>query len=94
MDPAIAHLLRQESLNYAEAARTYGIVPTTLARRHKGLTISRAEATSTFRQQLNNIQEDTLLTYINALTNKHIPSTMQIIKNLAEEIAEEPIEKN
>ena len=87
MNPAIAHLLRQESLNYVEAARTYEIVPTTLAPCHKGLTVSRTEATSIFRQRLNNVQEDTLLAYINALTNKHIPPTTQIIMNLAEEIA-------
>ena len=40
IEAAIAHLNRQETLNYAEAARAYGIDPITLARRHKGLTVS------------------------------------------------------
>jgi transposase-like protein len=37
---AIAHLNRQEKLNYAAAARLYGLEPTTLRRRHKGLAVS------------------------------------------------------
>jgi hypothetical protein len=40
----IAHLNRQETLNYAAAARLFRIEPTTLRRRHKGLTVSRVEA--------------------------------------------------
>jgi hypothetical protein len=86
MEAAIAHLNRQESLNYAAAARVYGVHSQTLARRHKGLTMSRTEANSTFRQRLNNSQEDTILSYIDTLTETHIPPTTQIIKNLAEEI--------
>ncbi|ERF75560.1 hypothetical protein EPUS_08972 [Endocarpon pusillum Z07020] len=55
MEAAIAHLNRQSSLNYTEVAKTHGIAPTTLARRHQGLSVSRAEATSTYHQRLNNI---------------------------------------
>jgi hypothetical protein len=73
-------LNRQESLNYAAAARTYEIHPSTLARRRKGLTVSRAEANSTFRQRINDVQEDTLLGHIDTLTDRHIPPTTQIIK--------------
>ena len=94
METAIAHLNRQKSLNYAEAARTYGVDSSTLWRRHKGLTVSRAEATSTHHQRLNDVQEDTLLGHIDALTDRHIPPTPQIIKNLAEEIIGKPIGKN
>jgi hypothetical protein len=54
MEDAIAHLNHQESFNYAAAAMAYGIHPQTLARCHKSLTVSRAEANSTFRQRLNN----------------------------------------
>ena len=94
MEAAIAHLNRQKTQNYTEAAKLYEVDPTTLARRYKGLSVSRAEATSTYHQRLNNVQEDTLLGYIDALTDRHTPPTMQIIKNLAEEIAGGPIGKN
>jgi hypothetical protein len=95
MEAAIAHLNLQKSLNYAEAARTtIRVDPSALARRHKGLTVTRAEATSTFHQRLNNIQEDTLLGYIYFLTDRRITSTTPIIKNLAEEIINRPVGKN
>jgi hypothetical protein len=94
MEAAIAYLNRQSELNYTEAAKTHGIDPTTLARRHQGLSVSRAEATSTYHQRLNNVQEDTLLGYIDALTDRHTPPTSQIIKNLAQEIVKGPIGKN
>jgi hypothetical protein len=94
MEAAIAYLDRQNSLNYVAAAKIYGIPPSTLARRHKGLTVSRAEATSTYHQRLNNVQEDTHISYIDALTDRHIPSTTQIIKNLAEKIVKGSIGKN
>jgi hypothetical protein len=54
IDAAMAQLDSQKTLNYAAAARVFGIHPTTLARRYKGKTVSRAEANSTFRQRLNN----------------------------------------
>jgi Tc5 transposase DNA-binding domain len=94
IDAAMAQLDSQKTLNYAAAARAFGIHPTTLARRYKGKTVSRAEANSTFRQRLNNTQEDTLLRHIDTLTDRHIPPTSQIIRNLAEEILKGPVGKN
>jgi Tc5 transposase DNA-binding domain len=91
---AMAMLDSQSTLNYVAAARAFQIHPTTLARRYRGQTVSREEANSTFRQCLNNTQEDTLLGYIDDLTNRHIPPTSQIIKNLAEEIIGRPVGKN
>ena len=94
MEPTIAHLIRQKAFNYTKEAKLLGIDRRTLVHRHKGQTVSRAEATLTFHQRLNNTQEDTLLGYINALTDRHILSTTQIIRNLAEEIVNESIKKN
>jgi Tc5 transposase DNA-binding domain len=94
IDAAMAYLRAQKKPNYAAAARTYGVEPTTLRRRFLGLTRSRALANSEDRQLLNNVQEDTLLGYIDRLTDKHIPPTTQIIKNLAEEILSRPVGKN
>jgi hypothetical protein len=47
---AIDQLDSQKALNYAAAARDHNIHHTTLARRHCGKTVSRAEANSTYRQ--------------------------------------------
>ena len=94
IDTAVAHLKAQKKPNYAAAARAYEVEPTTLRRRFLRLASSRARATSENHQCLNNVQEDTLLRYIDRLTDKHIPPTTQIIKNLAEEILGGPVGKN
>lgn len=93
-DAAFAHLDRQEHRNYAEAAKIYGISSTQLMRRYTGQCVSRQQATSEHRQLLNDTQEDTLLRYIDELTNRSIPATTQIVKNLAEEILKRPVGKN
>ena len=90
----ITHLNRQETFNYVETARTYEIDPITLTRRHKSLIVSRVEATLKYRQRLNNVEEDTFLDYIDSLIDRHILPTIQIIKNLVEEILKESVEKN
>jgi Tc5 transposase DNA-binding domain len=84
----------QRALNYAAAARDHNIDRTTLARRYNSNTVSRAEANSTYRQRLNDVQEDTLLRYIDTLTDRHIPSTSQIVRNLAEEVLKGPVGKD
>ena len=94
IERAIAHLNREKQLSYRATAKLFGIEPSTLRRRHQGITVSRAEAFSTFHQRLNNVQEDELLRYINALTDRHMPLTTQIIKNLAEEMLKGPVGKN
>jgi transposase-like protein len=86
IEAAMALLDSQSTLNYAEAARAFQIHPTTLARRYRGETGSQEEANSNFRQCLNHTQEDTILDYIDSLTDRHIPTTSQIIRTLAEEI--------
>ncbi len=91
---ALAHLNQQKQLNYAEAARIHGIEPTTLRRRHKGISTSREQVTSETHQRLSSIQEDELLRHIDALTNKYIPPTTQIVRNLAEEILQADVGKN
>jgi Tc5 transposase DNA-binding domain len=91
---AMDQLDSQKALNYAAVARDHHIDRTTLARRYNGKTVSRAEANSTYRQRLNDVQEDTLLRYIDTLTDRHIPPTSQTIRNLAEEMIKGPVGKN
>jgi hypothetical protein len=76
IDAAMAHLRAQKKPNYAAAVRTYGVEPTTLRRRFLGQTRSRALANSEDCQLLNSVWEDTLLGYINKLTDKHILHTI------------------
>ena len=91
---AIAHLNRQKTPNYAATARAYGVQRTTLWRRHKGLNESHAVASSKHRKNLTEVEEKELLRYINAMTDRQIPPTTQIIINLAEELLHGPVEKN
>ena len=94
IERTIAHLNRQETLNYAATTRLFEIEPSTLRRRHQDLTVSRAETYSNVHQRLNNVEEDELLCYINSLTDRHIFPTIQIIKNLTEEMLKDPVDKN
>jgi Tc5 transposase DNA-binding domain len=94
INAALDALDSQTVLNYAAAARAHNIDRTTLSRRYKGKTVSRAEANSTYRQRLNDVQEDTLLRYIDTLTDRHIPPTSQNVRNLAEEILKGLVGKN
>jgi len=45
----------QDVVNYAAAARATEVHRTTLARRYRSETVSRAEANSTYRQRLNDV---------------------------------------
>jgi hypothetical protein len=94
IDATLNQLDSQSTLNYAAATRDNHIHPTTLARHYNGKSVSRAEANSKYHQWLNDVEEDTLLRYIDTLTDRHIPPISQIVRNLAEEILKEPIGKN
>jgi hypothetical protein len=83
---AIADLASQERVNYSATAKRYNLERTTLAKRFQGKTVSNQEANSYARRQLTDTQENTLIQYINKLSNRGLPPTPQIVKNLAEEI--------
>jgi hypothetical protein len=56
--------------------------------------MSQAEANSEYRQLLTNAQEEVLITHINCLTDRNIPPTSAIVKNMAEEIRGAEVNKN
>ena len=91
---AIADLDRQLKPNYARTAKEYGLVASTLRRRHQGLTMSKEAAISEYWQKLTNAQEEVLIERINWLTDRALPPTPTIVYNLAEKIAGRPIGKN
>ena len=94
IEAAIADLESQERVNYAVTARKWNLDRSTLSRRHRGETGSNQDANSYARRQLTDVQEKTLIQYINKLSNRGLPPTPQIVKNLAEEIAGVALGKN
>jgi hypothetical protein len=94
IDAAVDAIKRGEFANYANAAQKYGCDRGVLSRRMRGLTKSKRQAMSFYRQCLTNEQEEVLITRINDLTDRGMPPTSQIVKNLAEEIRGEQVGKN
>lgn len=94
IEAAIGALNSRKGLSFRAAAIEFGIDRTTLARRFRGKSVTRAEASSSHRRNLTDVEEDTLLGYIDSLTNRFIPPTSQIIRNLAEELISRPVGKN
>jgi hypothetical protein len=94
MDAAMAELDAQLKPNFSAAAEKWMLERTTLAKRWKGQTMSREEANSEYRQLLTNAQEEALIAHINYLTDRSMPPTSRIVKNIAEEIRGGKVNKN
>ena len=83
---AIADLAKQNTPNIAETSRRCGVPRKMLSNRFNCKTVSQQEATSEHHQCLTSAQEDALVALLNHLTNRGLPPTNAIVKNLAEEI--------
>ena len=94
IEAALEDLTLQDAPNVNATAKKYNIVESTLRRRWKGGSVSRMEANSIYRQKLTNAQEASLIQTINRLTDRGIPPTGRIVRNLAEEIVEGSVGKN
>jgi hypothetical protein len=94
IDAAVAAIQRGEFVHYANAATKYGCDRSALGRRIRGLTKSKKDANSFWHQCLTNEQEEVLIARINYLTDRGMPPTSHIVKNLAEEIRGERVGKN
>jgi hypothetical protein len=91
---ALADLRTQEKPNFTDTAKKYNIVRFTLTRRFNSKTTSMEECISMHWQALSRSQENALLDLINRLTDRNLPPTPRIIKNLTEEIRGYTIRKN
>jgi hypothetical protein len=91
---AIADLESQEAPQYRATARKYALSACTLRRRFIRETMSRKAAGSEYLQCLTFSQEEVLIAQINRLTDRGMPPTSQIVRNLAEEIIGRPVGKN
>jgi hypothetical protein len=94
MEAAVASLKAQKIHNFNTTAKKFKLGCTAVSRRFKGQTMSRAEANSEYQQLLTNAQEEVLINRINCLTDRNIPPTSAIVKNMAEEIRGAEVNKN
>lgn len=91
---AIAAIRSGEFKDYSKAAAKFKVDRTTISKRIRGLTKSRKDADSFWRQCLTNAQEETLIAHINKLSDRGMPLTSSIVQNLAEEIKGAKVGKN
>ena len=91
---AIIDLERQERPNISTTTKKYDVTRKILKDRWKGKSVSMIEDRSTNRQYLSNVEEKALIHIINKLTDRRMPPTSTIIKNLVEEIRGATIGKN
>ena len=91
---AIANLDTQKVPNVKSTAEKYDVCRKTLENRWKGKSVSMEEAVSIYRQALTNSQEKALVRVIDRLTDRRMPPTTAIVKNLAEEIKGAAVRKN
>jgi hypothetical protein len=94
IEAAIADLKTQKRVNFAATARRWDIERTTLTRRFRGTQSTIEDANSYVRQQLTQTQEEALITYVNKLNDCGFPPTPQILKNIAESIAQTTLGPN
>ena len=91
---ALAEIGEENAPNYAYYAKKYELDRSTLSRRHRGKTTSRKAAISEHHQNLTTLQEQTLIDHINRLTDRNLPLTAQIVRNIAKEMVGHSIGKN
>ncbi len=94
IDAAVAAIQRGEFSDYTAAAREHKCDRGALSRRIRGLTKSKKDANSFWHQCLTIEQEEVLIDRINLLTDRAMPPTSHIVKNLVEEIRGGPVGKN
>ena len=94
IDKALDDLNTQLVPNIRVTARQYQLVESTLRRRWNGQTLLIRDAISEYRQRLTNAQKEALIHQINRLTDRGLPPTPKIIRNLVEEIISRSIDKN
>jgi hypothetical protein len=91
LEAALLDVANSKAPNYAAIARNRGVHPSTLSRRARGVTVSRAVATEHGNRLLIDAQEDTLLKDIEILSNKGIHITSRILRNTVERLVGHPI---
>jgi hypothetical protein len=94
IDLALSDLEKQLPPNYSATARKYAVNRTTLRRRFEGSQRSHIESRSETAQRLTIEQEEVLINFINKYSDRSMPPTSQIVKNVAEELCGGLVDKN
>ena len=93
IDAAVAFLESSEKPNFKKTAKKFMVDRNTLRRRYKGKSISYKEAITRCSMKLSPEQEEVLVCYIIDLINWGIPPSPCIVKNFAEEIIADYLNK-
>jgi transcriptional/translational regulatory protein YebC/TACO1 len=75
IEAAIEDLESQDHPNITAATTKWKVARETLSKRSRGETTSRQEATSQTHKNLTDVQEETLITYINKLSDRGLSLT-------------------
>jgi len=94
INKAVAAIQRGEFIHYANTTQHYKCSRSAVSRRMRALTKSKKDTNSFWYQCLTNEQEEVLIYRINTLTNRGMPPTSHIIKNLTEELRGKQVGKN
>ncbi|KAF1940611.1 hypothetical protein EJ02DRAFT_311375, partial [Clathrospora elynae] len=87
---ALESLKSGEKISYTQIAAKHGVERRTLARRHQGISTSRATRAENQRA-LHPHQEQELLQYIERLTRQGLPPTRSMIRNFGSQIAKKEL---
>ena len=93
IDKALQELNIQDKPNISAVAKSHNINRSVLSRRYNGVATSTAVKYQK-QQLLSPHQEQTLVRYINTLTERAMPPTVQMVNNFAFEIAQKEPGKN
>jgi hypothetical protein len=96
MEEALAELdalNSNEDICYAEIAKKHSVARSTLSRKHRGISGSRAEA-GLARRNLQPEQEAELVKYIENLTERKLPPTREMVQIYVSDIAGHPVSES
>jgi hypothetical protein len=86
IDKAISSIESGMHKNANQAAKAFGVDPTSIRNRIKGITEHKAVANSKTHQCLTAAAKQVLVDRINYLSLRQMPPTARIVKNLAKEL--------
>jgi hypothetical protein len=94
LELALADIRKQSIPNIRGTTKSYNVDRTTLTRRFNGSQQSFQASHEDTHQCLTNVQEEVLIGFINRLTERSLPPTSQVVKNVVEELRGRPVGKN